>query len=820
MLLQIWSDLRYAARRLGATPGFTASAVATIALGAGINAGVFSVLNGIALRELPAPDADELVTIDQLIEGGAPYKVEGSSSMVSSAEYRAYRDGARALTGILGYSTRFGFGLTDEVDRSITGTFVTCGYFDVLRQPPALGRGFTAEDCEPGAAPTVVLGYDVWTSVFGADSRLVGRSIALSDQAFTVVGVAAEGMRGLDFVPVSYFAPIATQPLLYPDRDMYGDGTKWLKLVGRKADDASLAQVRAELGLVAAQIDGQEPSRKTTLVIDRARRLSDPSLQPTLLGVGGVVMTAFGLVLLIACANVANLLLARGLGRSREIAVRLSLGASRARVVQSLLAESLLIGAAGGGLGLAFAVWSLQGIVAFVLSRVPGAPELLIDTGPDIRVLSFALLLSLATGVLCGLVPALQASRPDLHTAMKLDALGPGRHAGTRLQGTLVGVQVAVCMVLMIAAGLLLRGVYTAQTIDPGFSYDDVSVVSLASRGSSDTERTTNLATQLIDRIGSLPGIDAIAQVGVAPLSMTTSMSSARLPEGEAFVTSVNTVSSGYFGLVGIPIVRGRTFTEDELADASAAVVVTETTARRLWPGQEPIGQTIVTARADIRTGESLPERAFEVVGVARDAQVRGLGETPSAYLYLPATPETRAGLRLLVRSRLDLVATAAVLRTAVAEIDPNFEVRVEPLEANLDLWRDLSALVSTLATSLAALALVLATVGIYGVVAYAVGRRAREIGIRLALGASVASVLELMLRRTMRPVLIGAVIGIAAAAGVSRVLSSVLFGVSPVDPLALATAALVVTGVALAAGALSARRAARVDPIRTLHYE
>jgi predicted permease len=823
MLAHLFSDLRNAVRRLATTPGFTAAAVITIALGVGINTGIYSVLNAIALRDLPAPQADELVTIHQVVEGDESRHSEGGPSMFTAAEYATYRDRAETLTGLLGYSMQMGMRLGDEVTQERTGTFVTCNYFDVLRQPPALGRGFTAQDCERGAPATAVLSHEIWTNAFGADPGIVGRTIVLNRQSVTVVGVAPEGVRGLGFLSVGYFLSVASQPVLMESLNWLDDErVAWLRLIGRKAENASVAAVRAELGVVAAEIDRQRPSRDTTLAIDRARRFSEPEMQPIVLAAGGIVMAAFGLVLLIACANVANLLLARATGRAREIAVRLSLGASRARVVRLLLAESLLIGAAGGALGSLLAAWSFQGIVLVVLSALPfDLPEILLDTSPDSSVLAFAIVVSVATGVLCGLAPALRAARADLQTAMKVDPLLSSRRTGGRLQATLVGTQVAVCMVLMVAAGLLLRGLQATQEVDPGFEFENVAVASFAWSESYDASQTAAVHRRLVERIGAMPGIEGVAQVRVVPLATVISTTEARLPDqAEPFVAEVNTVSPSYFSLLGIPLVQGRTFTEAELADGSTAVIVTEATARRVWPQRDPIGETLVLSPRDVRTGARLPDRTLEVVGVAKDAQVASIGQIPEAYLYFPSVPQSQPLLKLLAKGRGDFAATAAAVRSAIAEIDPRAVANIDPLEANVDVWRTLSGFVSTLSVSLGALALVLASVGVYGVVAYAVGRRAREIGIRVALGASARSVIGLMLRRTMRPVVVGAVVGLAAAVAASQVLSSVLFGVSPVDPAALLSAALVVAGVAFAAGALPARRAARVDPSQTLHCE
>jgi predicted permease len=824
MLGHLWNDFRYAARRLSTSPGFTAAAVITIALGVGINTGIFSVFNGLALRELPAPDADELVSIHQLLDINTLERRSrsGPQSSFSAAEYRTYRDGARALSGLIAYSRAYTPTLGGDAPQEVSGTLVTCNYFDVLRQPPVLGSGF-ASDCDAeGAAPTIVLGHDLWTEAFGADPSVVGREVLLNRQSFTVAGVAPAGARGVDMVPVSFFAPISTEPLLNMGSSTYGDESwSWLTLIGRKADGASLEQVRAELGVIAARIDAQQPPRRTVLTVDRAGVGSTPEDRGQMLAVGVVVMTAFGLVLLIACANVANLLLARATGRSREIAVRLSLGASRRRVVQQLLTESTLLAVGGGLLGSVLAAWSAQGFMVLALSALPaGTPPLAVDASPDVRVLGFALAATLASGVLFGLAPALQASKPDLHTAMKVDIIGYGRRSGSRLQSALVGLQVAVCMVLMIAAGLLLRGLQATHAVEPGFEYEGVAVTSFnLTAAGYDAATAAAFQGQLVERVQSQPGVEAVAQSLLTPLDTGSGGFMVRLPDQEQpFPIRMNIVSPGFFSLINVPIVRGRAFTEADLVNGSSAIIVTEATARRLWPDREPVGQPLMQVAFSAGNPQNVGE--YRVVGVAKDAQMTNIGEIDSSYLYLPAGPGAQLNQNLLAKSSIDFAATAAGIRAAAAELDPSLVVRVQPLEANLEIWRGLAAIVSSLSSSLGALALLLAAVGVYGVVAYAVGRHAREIGIRIALGASARCVVALMLKRTLQPVVVGAVVGIAAAAGVSRILSSVLFGVSPADPIALIGAPLVVVAVALMAAAVPARRAARFDPNRTLHYE
>jgi putative ABC transport system permease protein len=816
----VWNDIRYAMRTFRRNPGFTAAAVIPIALGIGINTGIFSVLDGLALRPLPAPEANELVSVYQRFQGVAHRGSHGSDSMFSVPEYQSYRDRTRTLSGLMGYSVPWTVTLGGESPQEVDGVLVTCNYFDVLRLRPALGAGFTPANCDAsGAPPAVILGHDLWTRAFSSDPDIVRRSITLNRRSFAVVGVAPEGFDGIDISKVALFAPISTQPALGPEADVgfYRDAnTSWLSLVGRRKPEPNVAQVRAELAIIARQIDLRQPGRTTTLDVAQATSLSFPEVRRNVLSVAAVMLAAFGLVLLIACANVANLLLARAAGRTKEIAVRLSVGASRGRLIQQMLTESLIIALAGGIAGSLLASWSFQGLLAVVLSSLPGSiPPLRIDAHPNLGVFWFAVGLTIATGLVFGLAPALQASKQDLHTALKQDGAGPGRRTGGRLRGVLVGVQVAVCMVLLISAGLLMRGLYAAQTVDPGFDYRNVAVVSYDLRESGyDKTRAIAFQRQLMERVGTRPGVDSIAQAGWTALSPGRRASVFRVPGQKGRIIDVNDVSPSYFSLMAIPIVRGRTFTAEELSDASRAVIVTEATARRYWPGQDPIGQTLVWA---MDRNQQVP---LVVVGVAKDAQVLSVGETESSYVYLPATPRAQSQLGLLVRSRIPFAALAADIRISARELDSGLAVRVNRLEDNLDLWRTLSRLVASLAGSLSVLALVLASVGVYGVVSYVVSHRLREVGIRMMLGARPRDVHALILHQTLRPVAIGVVVGIGAAAAASQILASVLFGVSRFDPIAFVGAPLFLVGIAVGASLIPARRATRVDPMATLRYE
>ena len=570
MLSNVWSDIRYAARSLSRSPGFTAAAIVTIALGVGVNAGVFTVLNGVLFRDLPAQDAHELVSIQQRVEGVEGYQTSGFGT-VSTAEYRAYRDRAQTLAGVLGHANAPRTTLGGEAPQEVFGTLVTCDYFDVLRVPPSLGRALTAADCEPGAAPVVVLGRELWTTRFAADPTILGRTVTLNRQSFAVVGVAAEGTYGGGPFRTAYFAPISAEPLLRSNRPRYGnDKALWLYLIGRRSNATGLDQVRAELDVIAAQIDQGEPGRSTTLTIERATPMVAPAQIPrgATIGAAAVLMTAFGLILLIACSNVANLLLARGTAKSQELGIRLSLGASRARLIRQLLTESMLISVVGGLLGSLLALWLFQVLVAVAVPALspPEIPTLVLNISPDFRVLAFAVVLTLGTGLLFGLAPALQVSKPDLNAVLKQDTAGAGGgRRGGRLRGALVGVQVALCMTLMIGAGLLLRGLYATYSAEVGFEYRDVAFVSLETwLDGRDSGEFAGLRQRFQDEVAALPGVAAVAYTDQEPLGDDSQGILIRLPadgETDFRLAQLESVTSEYFSLLELPIVRGRSFT-------------------------------------------------------------------------------------------------------------------------------------------------------------------------------------------------------------------------------------------------------------------
>jgi len=812
-----WRDLRYGARALAKNPGFTVVAVLAMALGIGVNTGIFSVLNGVALRLLPIPRAEQIVSIDQIFHGKLSRNVHGEPGLFSYSEYKNYRDHNHVFSGLLAYEPFLEATLGGESPKQLMGAAASCNYFGVLGGRPALGRVFVDADCSaPGATAVVVLSDDLWRSRFGADPLIVGKSISLNRAKFTVIGIAAPGFGGLDPWPSEFWAPVTMQKALEPDRDFFHeDNTGWLALLGRMQGSASIDEVRSDLGVIAGQIDQQYPGRTTTLAIHRATFMGRPEERTVVFAIGGVVLAAVGLVLLIACANVANLLLARASARQREIAIRLSIGGSRWQIVRQLLTESLLIAFLGGTLGSLVAFWSMEGIARFVLAHLPhGAPRLVWNVNPDLHVWGYSLVLTALTGIVFGLAPALHATRQDLSTAIKGDGgrlIGKAAGGGM-LRSTLVGMQVAVCMVLLIAAGLLMRGLYLAQTVDPGFEMSGITqaVFDLPSQGYN-RERAQAFQRELLARVAALPGVDAVEQAHVTPLShqfLGTGFTLEGETENRQF--EFNVVSAGYFAMLGMPIVRGRTFTASETRSNAQVLVVTESTARKLWPGQDAIGKTL----------RGWEKKVYQVVGVVRDSQASHLGQSDGLFFYVPAGPEEQDRLQLLAHSKGGDAATTNGIREAARALDPDLIVDVTRLEDNLELWRTPSRIVAALSGVVGTLALLLASIGVYGVVSYSVSRRIHEIGIRMTLGASGKDVIRLVLRQALRPVVIGALVGVAGCAAVSQVLSNVLYGIGSHDPIAFVGVPLFLLGISLLASYLPARRAARVDPAIALRYE
>lgn len=817
---ELGSDLRFGARMLRRNPSVTLVVVLTLALGIGMNTGIFTLLNSAGMRLLPVPHAQDLAVVSQNFEksrGKVSRNVHNNASYFSYSEYLEYRDHNQVFSGLMAHSPFITASLGGDHPQELMGTLASCNYFQVLEVIPQLGQPFTDSDCSAeGANAVVVLGNDLWRTAFNADPDIVGKTVRLNRTPFVVAAVAPAGFQGTEPVQSQFWAPVTMQGVLMRGHEyLKNTNVSWLGLIGRTKPGISQSQIRADLSVIAARIDQLQPGRVTTIQTSRATLFAVPEERLILFGAGGVLMLAVGMVLLIACANVANLLLARAVVRRKEIAVKRSLGATRWRLVRQLLTESLLMALLGGTLGSVIAVYFASPLLKVVLSQLPDdVPPLAVSTSPDWHVLAYALGLSLITGIAFGLAPALQATRASLTLAMKEE--GAETSAGSKrsgwLRNALVAVQITVCMVLLIVAGLLLRGLQQTHNIDPGFAMKNTAVVSfdLVAAGYNQ-QRATEFQQQLTDRISAIPGITLVAQAAISPLSDNHWETNYSLAENNAsYQVEFNKVSAGYFPLLNIPIVRGRNFTDAEVKGNSPVVIMTESTARRIWPNQDPIGKVIYEGTVK----ESVP---LEVIGISRDAQIARLGETSKMFLFRPAGPKDQARLLLMAHTGGAFDASVQEMKIAVQQLDPELPFKVARLEDNMKVWRMFSLIPTVLSAALGALALLLASIGVYGMVAYAVSRRVREVGIRMALGADARDIRSLIVRQGMRPVLVGAAIGMACCAAISSFMASLLYGISPWDPISFICVPGFLFLVALAACWIPARRAAKVDPMISL---
>ena len=803
-------DVRYAFRVLAKNPGFTLATVLTLALGIGANAAIFSIFDAMALRPVQLPGVTKTVKMYQDMRGDFQRNVVGGPSLFSYPEYADYRDHNHVFTGLAAFAPEFR-ALVDADVTPVQGQLASCNYFTVVGIAPVIGRGFLPNECAAtDAGPVIVLSDAFWRSHFGADPNVIGRTMKLNRVPLTIVGIAPAGFTGTEIVSASYWVPLSMQWSLFghAERQPFQarDDLSWLTMLGRLKPGISESQARADLGVIAARRDDEAKNRVTTLLLSEPNMFARRDMRQVIMTIGTVFLVAVGLVLLIACANIANLFLARATTRQREIAVRLAIGASRAQLVRQLLVESLLIAAIGGVLGTAVSFSSARALVAILL-RTPDIDPLAINVMPDARVFAYALLLVVVAACAFGLVPALHATRPDLNAVLKEGAERSGGRS--RLRSTFVGVQVAVSMVLLVTAGLLLRGLSHAQSVDPGFALDNTTtmIVDLHAEGYSQAQAIA-FHRGLGDWLRTVPGVVAYSEAATAPLGGRHYFGGFGTPGAKRkHQMQYNLVSPGFFASIAIPIVRGRDF---GVAEANGQyAIVSEAAARTLWPGRDPIGQTL------------RGEHDYTVIGVARDAQVADLGQMHEPYLYLSAGDSDALEVgTVIVRSPAPMAAVAAALRAGAMAQDRDLHLRIAPLRDNIRSYIDTSRFLTSISGTLAAFALVLASIGIYGTVAFTVARRTREIGIRMALGAARNNVIIAVAREAMRTVAIGAGIGLILCALVTRVLERVLFGVSTHDATAFLVVPIVLFGVALVATYLPARKAVRVDPVIALRAE
>ncbi|HEX8073328.1 MAG TPA: ABC transporter permease [Pyrinomonadaceae bacterium] len=813
----LWQDVRYGLRMLWKSPGFTLVAVVALALGVGANTTIFSFVNALVLRPLAGVRASE-----QLV---AVYTSDYSSGLYGASSYPDYvdfRQQADAFQGLAAYEeTLMSVSGGAEAER-LRGAYVTGNYFDVLGVNARLGRALTtADDVTPGAHPVIVISAGLWRRRFGAEASALGRQLALDGRQFTVVGVAPEEFRGLRLgAPPEFWVPM----MMNAPGALEGRGNRGLDITGRLKEGFTPAQAQAQLAGIAARLAAaypdtnlgtlERPKEPRPITVVREARV-EPTAQPAIRFMSQLLLGVVGLVLLIACANVANLLLARAAARQKEIAVRLALGAGRGRVVRQLLTESVLLAGLGGAVGLVAALWAVDVLPALLPPEDAGG----LDLSLDWRVLAFTCAVTLVTGVLFGLVPALRATRVELTSALK-DESG-ARGYGLRrfsLRGALVAAQLALSLVLLVGAGLFLHSLRRALTFDPGFAAHQLLLASLETRGANlNQEQGQLFYDQALERVRALPGVRAATLTRVIPLSGGGQRRSYQIagyqPQpNEDRELNTNVVGPDFFTTMEIAVVRGRAFTAQDRAGAPPVVVVNEEFARRYFPDRDAVGQ---------RLRQSPDEPYMEIVGVARNAKYRTLRERPLPFVYIPAAQEYQRGMTLVVRADGDPAALAGPVRAAVTALNRDVPVyAVRTMTEHIGAALASERLIATLLSVFGGAALLLAAVGLYGVMAYSVAQRTHEIGIRMALGAQRGDILRLVIGQGLAMVLVGAAAGLVIALAATRLVASLLFDLSATDPLAFAAVTILLALVALLACYLPARRAMKVDPMVALRYE
>jgi putative ABC transport system permease protein len=815
----LFKDARYGLRMLLKSPGFTIVALLSLALGIGANTAIFSMVSGFLWAPLPVDQPGQLVSIfttDTKNPGPLP---------TSHLNYIDYRDKNEAFSDLLAY-TFAGVSLsgTSGESKQLTAIVVSGNYFDVLGVKALLGRTFLPdEDKTPGTRPVVVLSYSSWQRDFGGDPSIVNRTISLNRHDYSVVGIAQKDFTGTDLGGgPDLWVPMMMHDQVQPGFDWYNTRRGlFLSMIGRLKPGLKVAQARASMSALGSQLEDEYRKdnegrnvRLIPLLTARKDPTGDGQVGKTTIELMGVA----GIVLLIACANVTNLLLARATKRKREIAIRLAMGAGRSRLIRQLMTESLLLSVAGGAIGLLVAVWSKDVLRSLIPFGFGPSPQ---DAGLDPRMIIFALVISILSGVLFGLAPALQASKADLVPTLKgeITMQAGSRRFRFNLRKALVVGQVGLSLFALITAGLFVRSLQKAQSVNPGFNVNNVVLMAfnLGREGYSEAQGR-NFHHQVVDRIRTVPGVINATVARDRPFGGGFSRSvflegQEPTPGGRGVLVQTNNIGLKFFDTLGISLVRGRDFTETDGQQAPKVLIINEAMANRFWADQDPIGKRLkLFGDQDYR----------EVVGIVGDSKYNSLTEPRRPFLYIPLLQEYAPQVNLHVRTSTDPKTLVAAMRSEVQAIDPSLPaLNVQTLSERVENSLGGDRAQATLHGSAGLLALLLAAVGLYGVMSYTVAQRTREIGIRMALGAGRGNVMGLVLKQGVALVSAGVVLGLGAAFVINRLLfAGLLFGVSEVDPLTFIGTSGILLAVSLLASYIPARRATKVDPLIALRYE
>lgn len=805
-------DLRFAFRTLRKNPGFAATAILTLALGVGANTAIFSVVYAVMLKPLPYADSQRIYTVFQQAT-----QESNNPQALSYPMFVDVRERNAAFSDVAGVQ-QHQLALTGHGDPVLIDTsVVTAGFFEVFEGKPLVGRVFLPEDSKPGAAPVVVLSENVWRSIFHSDPDIVGSAITLDQREYTVVGVMPEAFRFPEIRPTNQiWVPLAQDPLY--GAWMERPGTRFLFMNGRLKPGVSAKQAEAEMGVIDERLAKKYPAESKGWVtrVEPLQQNLVGEVEPALL----VLLGAVGLVLLLACANIANLLLSRATSRTREIAVRTTLGAGRGRIIRQLLSETGVLGLLGGIAGILLAYWGVRGLSSLLPERFPLVNGIALGW----TVLEFALGISIAASLAFGVAPAFLVVKSSVVESLCAGGARSGESgAGHLARSVLAGAEIGMATVLLVTAGLLVRSFSKLTEVNPGFNAGNVlkAEVSLPRFEYATQQQYETFSNELLGRLQAEPGLKSTAIAIPAPIGDNSAnmpfeiVGRAPAQPGTRMTADYESISANYFQVMQIPLLAGRLFDERDVAMAPNVTIISKALARIYFPSENPLGKQLTFA------DPPSPPVARQIVGVVGDVRDRALGEEPNPMMYVPYKQATFPGAVLLVRSTLSATSIVATIRKDVSALDKNLPVTdVATMPAIVEKSVADARFRTLLLTLFAGMALVLAATGIFGVISYGVECRTREIGIRMALGASPMAILRMVSRKTASLMTGGLVVGVPAALGASRLLGHLLFGVSPTDPMTLAGVVLAIVAVAAVASYVPMRRAVRVDPLVALRQE